>query len=131
MSDTHSMTAKRQLLSLIENLYEDVRSIERREVTEVYKLVDAIEAEARSTPAEALPERPSIEDEWYEQDSGGGDDSAEGAALAPAQIVTSLPRPSSGCRHQWTHIGGYPDEPEELAYDKCLGCGKVKGRSAA
>ena len=33
----------------------------------------------RSTPAEALPERPSIEDEWYEQDSGGGDDSAKGA----------------------------------------------------
>lgn len=72
-------------------------------------------------------ERPSIEDEWYEQDSGGGDDSAKGADETPAQVVTSLPRPSSGCRHQWTHIGGYPDEPEELAYDKCLKCQKVKG----
>jgi hypothetical protein len=44
------MSAKQQLLSLIENLYEDVRAIERREVGEVYKLVDAIEAEARSVP---------------------------------------------------------------------------------
>ena len=38
----------RQLLSLVENLYEDVRSIERREVGEVYKLVLAVESEARA-----------------------------------------------------------------------------------
>ena len=73
------------------------------------------------------PERPSIEDEWYEQDSGGSDASAEGAESTPVQAVISPSRPSSGCRHQWTHIGGYPDEPEELAYDKCSKCGKIKG----
>ena len=47
----------RQLLSLVENLYEDVRSIERREVGEVYKLVAAIEAEARAAARKEVLDR--------------------------------------------------------------------------
>lgn len=57
MSDAHPLTAKRQLLFLIENLYEDVRSIERREVTEIYKLADAIEAAARSRVVDEIRAR--------------------------------------------------------------------------
>jgi hypothetical protein len=44
----------KQLLSLVENLYEDVRSIERREVGEVYKLVAAIATAERRAVVERI-----------------------------------------------------------------------------
>jgi hypothetical protein len=49
----------------------------------------------------------------------------EGQPIEPPTLSGAAGRPKCR-RHTWQRIGGPPDEPPELAYDRCVSCGVTK-----